>query len=91
MAEKPTIENQPITENQPTIQNEPKLKTYTEQLIEVQTAITDILANAQEASYNGQRVRKADLEMLQKREEWFISKVNSQNRRGIRVRGVTPC
>lgn len=68
-----------------------KIKTYEEQLIEVQTAISDILTNAQEASYNGQRVRKADLEMLQKREEWLLQRVNSKKRGGIRVRGGTPC
>lgn len=73
------------------MKQEPKVKTYKEQLIEVQTAIGDILANAQEASYNGQRVRKADLEMLQKREEWLTLKVNSQKRGGIKVKGGTPC
>lgn len=67
-----------------------KIKSYEEQLAEVQQAITDILTGAQEASYNGQRVRKADLNMLQKREEYLQSKILSKKRGGIRVRGATP-
>ncbi len=67
------------------------IKTYLEQLAEVQQAISDILTGAQEATYNGQRVRKADLDMLQKREEWLQNKVTSQKRGGIRVYGATPC
>ncbi len=66
------------------------IKTYEEQIEEVQQAISDILTNAQEASYNGQRVRKADLNMLQKREEWLLNKLTSKKRGGIRVRGATP-
>lgn len=66
------------------------IKSYQEQLAEVQTAISEILTGAQEASYNGQRVRKADLDMLQKREEWLVNKITSQKRGGIRVRGATP-
>jgi hypothetical protein len=67
-----------------------KIKSYEEQLIEVQTAIADVLSGAQEASYNGQRVRKADLEMLQKREEYLRRKVETKQRGGIRVRGAVP-
>lgn len=67
------------------------IKTYQQQLEEVQAAISDILIGAQEATYNGQRVRKADLDMLQKREEWLVNKITSQKRGGIRVRGGTPC
>lgn len=67
------------------------IKTYQQQLEEVQAAISDILTGAQEANYNGQRVRKADLDMLQKREEWLVNKITSQKRGGIRVRGGTPC
>lgn len=67
------------------------IKTYTQQLEEVQQAISDILTGAQEATYNGQRVRKADLDMLQKREEWLQNKITSQKRGGIRVYGGTPC
>ncbi len=66
------------------------IKTYTQQLEEVQQAISDVLTNAQEASYNGQKVKKADLDMLQAREEWLQNKLLSEKRGGIRVRGATP-
>ncbi len=41
------------------------MKSLEEQLSEVQQAISDILIGAQEASYNGQRVKKADLAILE--------------------------
>lgn len=66
------------------------IKTYREQLEEVQKAISEVLTGAQEATYNGQRVRKADLDMLQKREEWLVGKITSQNRGGIRARIGVP-
>ena len=66
------------------------MKTYEQELAEVQQAITDVLTGAQEASYNGQRVRKADLDMLQKREEWLAKQLATQRRGGIRVRAVVP-
>jgi hypothetical protein len=66
------------------------IKTYEQQLEEVQQAITDILTGAQEASYNGQRVRKADLDMLAKYEESLRKKIAARNRGGIRVRGGVP-
>lgn len=64
------------------------MKTYEQQLSEVQQAITDILTGAQEASYNGQRVTKASLDALQKREEWLTKQIKLQKRTGIRVRNV---
>lgn len=66
------------------------MKTYEQQLEEVQRAITEILTGAQEASYNGQRVRKADLDMLQKREEWLTKQIATKRRGGIRVRTGVP-
>lgn len=66
------------------------MKSYEQQLEEVQQAITDILTGAQEASYNGQRVRKADLDMLQKREEWLTKQIGTKQRGGIRVRIGVP-
>lgn len=66
------------------------MKTYEQQLEEVQQAITEILTGAQEASYNGQRVRKADLDMLQKREEWLTKQIQTKQRGGIRVRTGVP-
>ena len=66
------------------------MKTLEEQLTEVQQAISDILLNAQEAWYNGQKVRKADLEVLEEREKRLLVQIKRRNRGGIRVRGVTP-
>lgn len=66
------------------------MKTYEEQLEEVQQAITDVLTGAQDAAYNGQRVRKADLDMLQKREEWLTKQIALKRRGGIRVRNGVP-
>jgi hypothetical protein len=66
------------------------LKTLEEQLTEVQQAISDILLNAQEAWYNGQKVRKADLATLEQREKRLLVQIKRKNRGGIRVRGVTP-
>lgn len=66
------------------------IKTYEEQLIEVQQAISDILTGVQEASYNGQRVKKAELAVLQQREEYLQQKIATKKRGGIKVRGATP-
>jgi hypothetical protein len=66
------------------------VKTLEEQLTEVQQAISDILLNAQEAWYNGQKVRKADLATLEQREKRLMVQIKRKNRGGIRVRGVTP-
>ena len=66
------------------------MKTLEEQLTEVQQAISDILLNAQEAWYNGQKVRKADLATLEQREKRMLVQIKRKNRGGIRVRGVTP-
>lgn len=66
------------------------MKTLEEQLTEVQQAISDILLNAQEAWYNGQKVRKADLAVLLMREKRLLVQIKRKNRGGIRVRGVTP-
>lgn len=66
------------------------MKTLEEQLAEVQQAISDILLNAQEAWYNGQKVRKADLSTLEQREKRLLVQIKRRNRGGIRVRGITP-
>jgi hypothetical protein len=66
------------------------LKTLEEQLTEVQQAISDILLNAQEAWYNGQKVRKADLATLEQREKRLLVQIKRKNRGGIRVRCATP-
>lgn len=66
------------------------MKTYEMQLEEVENAISEILTGAQEATYNGQRVCKADLDALQKREEWLIKQISNQKHKGIRVRCGVP-
>ncbi len=66
------------------------MKTLEEQLNEVQQAISDVLLNAQEAWYNNQKVRKADLEILHYIEKKLIVQISRKNRGGIRVRGATP-
>ena len=81
------------------------MKSYKEQLEEVQKAISDILSGAQEAWYNGQKVKKADLNVLFTQEKYLRGKISrdpsgggdgetgggtSSGRRGIRVRGITP-
>ena len=66
------------------------MKTYEQQLAEVQQAITDVLTGAQDAAYNGQRVRKADLSALQQREQWLIKQIENKRRGGIRIRNGVP-
>ena len=65
------------------------MKTLEERLDEVQQAISEILSGAQEASYNGQRVRKADLQTLLQAEKHYENAIKNK-RRTIRIRGVTP-
>ena len=66
------------------------MKSLEEQLTEVQQAISDVLTNAQEASYNGQRVKKADLAVLEQREKRLLVQIKRKKRGGIRIRGITP-
>lgn len=66
------------------------MKTYEQQLEEIQVAISDLLSGAEEASYNGQRVRKTNLDMLQKRELWLTQQIKLGRRGGIRVRNAVP-
>ena len=66
------------------------MKSLEEQLTEVQQAISDVLNNAQEASYNGQRVKKADLAILETIEKRLLVQIKRKKRGGIRIRGITP-
>jgi hypothetical protein len=66
------------------------MKTYEQQLEEIQQAISILLSGAEEASYNGQRVRKTNLDMLQKREVWLTQQITNKRRGGIRVRNAVP-
>lgn len=51
------------------------IKTYTQQLEEVQTAISAIISGAQSYQFNGRMFTKASLSTLQDREEWLIKQV----------------
>ncbi len=80
------------------------MKSYKEQLEEVQKAISDILSGAQEAWYNGQKVKKADLNVLFNQEKYLRGKLSrdpsgggngdagsiGSGRGSIKVRGITP-
>ena len=66
------------------------MKSLEEQLSEVQQAISDILFGAQEAIYNGQRVKKADLAILELREKRLLVQIKRKSRGGIRVRNIIP-
>lgn len=60
------------------------------QLSEVQAAITAVL-KAQEYEFEGRRVKRADLGMLQQREQYLEEKLAREQRgnRGPRVTGVS--
>lgn len=66
------------------------MQTLEQQLTQVQQAIADIITGAQEVWYNGQKVRKADLSMLEKRESTLLRRLRRKNSGGIRVRNITP-
>ncbi len=53
------------------------IKTAAERLEETQDAITKVLAG-QEVELNGQRLRRADLDMLQKMEEYWLSRYQQE-------------
>ena len=66
------------------------MQTLEQQLTQVQQAIADIITGAQEVSYNGQRVRKADLAILEKRESTLLRRLRRKSTGGIRVRNIVP-
>lgn len=66
------------------------IKTYAEQLEDVQIAIAVIEGGAQSVSLNGRTVSHADLGTLYTREQWLRKMAARETRGGIRVRGVTP-
>jgi hypothetical protein len=53
------------------------LKTWGEQLQEIQEAISSVLLS-QRYEINGRMMQRADLEWLQKREEYLINKLESE-------------
>lgn len=66
------------------------LKTYTEQLESVQTAIASVEATGQGFDVNGRTVTRGDLRTLYQRERWLRSQVAREARGGIRMRQVVP-
>lgn len=66
------------------------VKTYTEQLEEVQTAITAILTGAQSYSNRGQSAERANLKTLYEAEARLRILVARETSGGINVTGVTP-
>jgi len=66
------------------------IKTYTEQLEDVQTAITAIETNAQSYSIGGMTMAKARLESLYKREQYLRTMVGRETTSGIKVRRAVP-
>ncbi len=66
------------------------IKTYTEQLEEVQAAITAVMGGQSYAMPSGRSMTRADLGTLQEREKWLRQMVTREQRGGIRIRGATP-
>lgn len=66
-----------------------EIKSYTDQLIEVQAAISEAL-KAQMYQIQGRMLSRAALRDLQDREKYLRSMVDSESRGGRRVRGITP-
>lgn len=70
------------------------VKTYAEELIEVQTAISAIITGGQDYSIQGQTggraLSRANLGELQEREKWLRAQAAKEARGAIRVRGATP-
>lgn len=66
------------------------IKTYAEQLEEVQAAITKILTLGQSHSAESRSLARADLAALQDRELWLRAMVDRETRGGISIRAGTP-
>lgn len=54
------------------------LKTWGEQLAEVQNAISAVMDGSQRYEINGRSVQRADLEWLHKREEYLTQKLSTE-------------
>ncbi len=66
------------------------IKTYTEQLEEVQAAISAIVSGAQYYQINGRAVTKASLNTLYDHEKYLRSMVAQEAGGGISVKGIVP-
>jgi hypothetical protein len=68
------------------------VKTYSEQLDEVQAAISAILSGAQEYEIAGRRWRGADLRTLQERERYLMGQARREQsgRAGMTLQRISP-
>jgi hypothetical protein len=66
------------------------VESYEVQLERVQTAIAKIENGAQEAEYEGRRVKRADLKTLYEREAQLRSLIDKQSRKGSRIGRFIP-
>jgi len=62
------------------------LKTYTEQLEEIQECITNVLTLGQSVMSGDKKMGRADLDSLQQREAWLIPRVAKEKSKGKRNR-----
>lgn len=67
------------------------IKTYTEQLEEVQDAISAICGGAQSYMIGGRSLTRASLGQLHQREQYLRRMAAREANGGIRLRGGTPC
>lgn len=65
------------------------IKTYSEQLEEVQTAIGAIEGGAQMYQLNGRMLTRGNLKTLYDRERFLRKMADRESRGGARVRGVS--
>lgn len=65
------------------------IKTYTQRLEEVQTAIAVIESGAQQYQINGRMLTRAQLATLYAQEKWLRKMADRESNGGIRVRGVS--
>ena len=62
------------------------MKTYTEQLEEIQECITNILTLGQSVMAGDKKMTRADLDSLQRREAWLIPRSIREKNKGRRNR-----
>lgn len=65
------------------------IKTYTEQLEEVQAAITAVMSG-QSYEIAGRKLVRANLKELTDREQYLRVMADRETRGGIRIQGATP-
>ena len=66
------------------------IKTYAEQLEDVQATIQRIEQNGQSYGIGGRNLTRADLGRLYQREEWLRRRVDRAARGGVRLQSVVP-